>query len=236
MQEQNEWWVYPPPPTIYDRIGNNFITLLFRPLFYIALRFYFRYFHHYHIISYNNKLGTGGSVIVANHSSHLDTLLIFSCLPFRAINQIYSVAAADYFFAKPILKVIAHLLCNIIPIRREVADLKSLSICIEIINNDGTILIYPEGTRTRTGRMGRFKPGVGLLVKKTRCMVYPVFITGTYESMNYRRVVPKPTPIKIALGSPLSYRMLIKKGEGAKEITEVIEKAVVELGHKLGKI
>jgi len=236
MNYSGEWWIYERPPTIYDMVGNNFLTLLLRPFLYIVVKFYFRYFHKLQVLMPEFDLEKGGYIIAANHSSHLDTPLIFSCFPFRYLNRIYAVAAADYFFTNPILKLFAHILCNIIPISRESADFRSLSLCSRILEKGGNVLIYPEGTRTRTGEMGVFKPGVGILVRKSGNPVVPVFISGTFKSMNYRRIVPKFTPISIVFGKEIPYKILSRGNSDARSIARKIQDAVVDISKKSGII
>ncbi len=233
MPTSDEWWRYESPPTIYDLVGDNFITFIIRPLIYIAIKFYFKYFHKIKIVKPNFDLSKGGYIMVANHSSHLDTPLILSCFPLKYVNKIYAVAAVDYFFANPFLKTLAHILCNIIPIQRKSADFKSFFTCAGILKKKGNILIYPEGTRTRTGKMGPFKSGIGILIKKTKSPIIPIYIEGTFESMNYRRVIPKPCPLSIIFGSPIPYHQLTKNNEDIKTITNRIQWLVYSLSKSI---
>ena len=105
-------------------------------------------------------------IIVSNLSSHLDTPLIFSCFPLKYVNRIRALAAKDYFFSNPLVRILTHLLCNLIPISRKSADFTSISMCNKMLKKGNNVVIYPEGTRTRNGIMGEFKPGVGIFLKK----------------------------------------------------------------------
>lgn len=229
VYEGEDWWHYEPPRTPYDLVGNNLITNFLRPYIYLAIRFYFKYFHKLRVSGYNPIFSKHSYIIVSNHSSHLDTPLIFSCFPFKNVNKIRAVAALDYFFSNPIIRVLSHLLCNIIPISRKSADFMAISMCKEILASGGNIIIYPEGTRTRTGKIGEFKPGVGLLLKKTKVSVLPVFIKGTFECFNYKKIFPSFGPIEITFGSPMEFTQQVLNKLSYKEIAERLRKAVIAI-------
>ncbi len=224
---ENDWWHYEPPPTAYDLVGNNILTNFFRPLLYIAVRIYFKYRHNLIISGYNPLGERQPFIIIANHSSHLDTLLLFSCFPFCKINNIRAVAALDYFFAHTITKVLGHLFCNIIPINRKSADFIAFSMCDRILRSGGSIILFPEGTRTRDGNMGDFKPGLGILIKKTKVSVLPAYIRGTYRCLDYRRTLPRSGPIHVRFGEPISLEESQLRKMNHKEITEYIQQAFV---------
>jgi 1-acyl-sn-glycerol-3-phosphate acyltransferase len=222
-----DWWHFEPPPTPYDLVGNNFITKSLRPFLYIMVRLYFKHRHRLSVIGWQTAFAEHPFIIVANHSSHLDTLIIFSCFPFHKINGIRAVAALDYFFVNPVLRVFAHLLCNIIPISRKSSDFIAFSMCERTLKTGGTIIIYPEGTRTRDGKTAEFKPGIGILVQKTKFPVIPVFIEGSYKCFNYKKSIPSSAPIEIKFGVPLRFNE--PAHQDCRTITQTIRNAVIEM-------
>lgn len=227
--QTENWWQYEPPPSPYDLVGNNFVTNFLRPYLYIFVRHYFKLYHKLRVIGWQPSFARHPFIIVSNHSSHLDTPLIFSCFPFYRVNNIRTVAALDYFFANPFLRVVAHLLCNIVPISRKSSDFIAFAMCEKTLKAGGTIIIYPEGTRTRDGKMAEFKPGIGILVQKTKVPVIPAFINGTYQSLNYRKHIPRAAPIQIRFGLPLNFDFNGTVCQDARTITRVIQNAVIEL-------
>lgn len=228
-EEELEWWEYGPPVTAYDLVGNNFLTRFIRSSLYIAIRFYFRFYHKLKVMGNIPDLEGKSYIIVSNHSSHLDTPLIFSCFSLKYVNRIRALAAKDYFFSNPLVRLLTHLLCNLIPISRKSADFTSISMCNEMLNKGKSIIIYPEGKRTRNGIMGEFKHGVGILLKKRCPSVLPVYIEGTYKAMNYKMRYPHQQLVKITFGAPLVFnRELISKMSN-KGIVEKIQKEVVKL-------
>lgn len=224
-----EWWEYGPPVTAYDLIGNNFLTRFIRSALYIAIRFYFRFYHKLKVSGKIPDLEGKSYIIVSNHSSHLDTPLIFSCFSLKYVNRIRALAAKDYFFSNPMIRILTHILCNLIPISRKSADFTSISICNKMLEKGNSIIIYPEGTRTRNGIMGDFKPGVGVLLRKRYPSVLPVYIEGTYKAMNYKMKYPHQKLVKITFGIPVFFnRELINKMSN-KKIAERIQREVVKL-------
>lgn len=228
--ENDAWWYYEPPPTAYDLIGNNILTNFLRPILYVALRMYFRYVHCVIISGYKPSYARQPFIIVANHSSHLDTPLLFSCFPFSKVNKLRAVAALDYFFTHTVTRVSGHLLCNIIPISRKSADFIAFSLCNKILQSGSSIIVYPEGTRTRDGKMGDFKAGIGILVKKTKVPVLPVYIQGTYECFDYKRLLPRGGMIRVWFGEPIVFDEQQLREMNHRDITECIQKAIVALG------
>lgn len=231
--ENEDWWQYESPRSPYELVGNNLFTNLLRPYIYIAIRFYYRHRHKLRLIGYKPVYSKYPYIIVSNHSSHLDTPLIFSCFPFSSVNKTRAVAALDYFFSNPFTRVLTHLLCNIIPINRKTADLTAISMCESVLSSGGNIIIFPEGTRTRTGKMGEFKPGIGLLVKRTRANVLPIFVKGTFECFSYKNFFPSEGSITISFGSPISLSEQELKKLNYKQIAEILRNAVVAAFQKL---
>ncbi len=226
--KSEEWWDYELPATPYELVGNNKLTRLIRPFLYIVIQFYFKRFHSVKVYGYKSLFSKHPYIIIANHSSHLDTPLIFSCFKLNMVNKIRAVAALDYFFSNPIVRVATHLLCNIIPINRKSADFTAISMCKKVLQSGGSIIIYPEGTRTRNGKMAEFKPGVGILIKKTKSPVLPVFIKGTYNCFNHKRAFPCSGPIEILFGKPIEFNALFSAKPGLKEIAMKLREAVIK--------
>ncbi len=230
--EKDDWWKFEPPATPYDLVGNNLFTRLLRPFIYIGIRFYFRHFHAVSISGFKPAYAQKPCIIVANHSSHLDTPLIFSCFAMKQTNSIRAVAALDYFFSNPLLRIATHLLCNIIPISRSSTDFSAMALCKQTLEQGGNIIIYPEGTRTRTGYMGEFKPGIGILVKKTKAAVLPAYIEGTFHCFNSKCVYPRPGPIRIRFGTPLEYNAISSKVTDMRKIAGYLQTEVQKLAQE----
>src|SRR5438067_613888 len=121
---------------------------------------------------------SGPLLIVANHTSHLDSLAVLAALPAALRDRTAVAAAADYFFRSQPLASLAPLLLGAFPFHREGAVSTSLAHCADLTRDGYSILIFPEGTRSPSGAFQPFKPGIGLLARELRLTALPVYLHG----------------------------------------------------------
>jgi 1-acyl-sn-glycerol-3-phosphate acyltransferase len=88
-----------------------------------------------------------------------------------------------------------------------------------VLEGGKSLLIFPEGTRSVTGRLLPFKPGIGILALELDYPVLPVFVGGTYESLPKGHRVPRPSRVEVRFGPALDFTELRKRKaqEAAKE-------------------
>lgn len=146
-------------------------------------------------------------VVVSNHSSHLDCPLIIGALPRRLSKNLATGAAADYFFHSWARRMPTTLFFNAFPIERGFRgrDGKNRGLAGHLLNDGVPLLIFPEGTRSRTGAMGRFTPGVASLCISRNVPCLPVAIVGASLAMPTGSTLPRRgrPPVHIAFGEPL---------------------------------
>ena len=130
-------------------------------------------------------------VVVANHSSHLDAPLIFGGLPRRLSKNLSAGAAADYFFENWYKSLPTKLFFNSFPVERS-GGRGRRGMAGVLLNEGVPLLIFPEGTRSRTGAMGRFTPGAAALSISRNVPVLPIALVGAYAGMPYGATVPVP--------------------------------------------
>lgn len=143
------------------------------------------------------------ALFVANHCSHVDTLSISRALFPYLKGRLAVAAAADYFYRNKIFGALASLLLNTFPLPRQGAVRASLEHCADLVENGWSILIYPEGTRSRTGELLPFKKGAGLLASELKIPVVPIGILGSHKILPKGKTIPKPGPILITIGPPI---------------------------------
>jgi len=123
-----------------------------RALIALIIRGWLRIYHRFEIIGHENLRTNRSLVIVANHSSHLDTLCLLAALPLGNCIAAFPAAAADYFFQSVPRTFVAAVVTNALPFARRVRVRRSLSICSKLLSDPENILIiFPEGTRSETG-------------------------------------------------------------------------------------
>jgi 1-acyl-sn-glycerol-3-phosphate acyltransferase len=172
----------------------------------LIIRGLLRIYNHFEIIGHENLRTNRSLVIVANHCSHLDTLCLLAALPLRKLHRAFPAAASDYFFRSVPRLWAAAVLVNALPFARQAPVRKSLSLCRDLLANPGTILIiFPEGTRSRTGKLGEFKSGIGALVAGRDVAVAPCFIDGSFRAWPKGKRFPRPRKVRLIVGTPHNY-------------------------------
>lgn len=145
----------------------------------------------------------GPVIFVANHASHLDTPLILLSLPDAWRRRTAVAAAADYFFDTWWRAVGSSLLFNTFPIDRRGGAMAATP--GEVLADGWSLVIYPEGTRSTDGWVGRFRMGAAFLAKESGVPVVPVAHRGTFAAMPRGQGWPAPgrRQLTIRFGEPL---------------------------------
>ena len=116
------------------------------------------------------------------------------------------------------------------PFHRHVAIRQSLDLCRQLLANPGNILIiFPEGTRSLTGDMASFRPGVGSLLAGTAVPALPCCIRGSFRAWPKGALLPRPTRLELVIGAPRDYSALPPGKESANHISRDLHDAVQEL-------
>lgn len=145
------------------------------------------------------------AVIVANHSSHLDTPLILGALPPKIARYVATGAAADYFFDVKWRRIVTSMFFNLFPIDRSGLRGKR-GMATALLDKGVPLLIFAEGTRSRTGEMAPFKAGPAALCLSRGVPCLPIGLVGAYEAMPYGKNWPvrgRP-PVYVNFGEPMT--------------------------------
>jgi 1-acyl-sn-glycerol-3-phosphate acyltransferase len=133
-------------------------------------------------------------VLVANHSSHLDTPTLLRALPLKWRQRTAVAAAADYFYKKRAVANAVALTFNTVPIMRRGgggAGNGAFDHVDRLIERRWNLLIYPEGTRSRDGRLGRLHSGAAVIAQQHGIPIVPIRVVGTHDAMPPGRNWPK---------------------------------------------
>jgi 1-acyl-sn-glycerol-3-phosphate acyltransferase len=196
----------------------------------ILIRAWMRIYHRLTILGRENLPREGSFIIVANHASHVDTLAILSALPLRKLHRVFPAAAKDFFFVSVPRTAIAAIVVNALPFDRQTNIRQSLSLCKAMLGNPGNILvIYPEGTRSTTGEIGEFRPGISLLLAGCDLPVVPCYLEGTFRAWPKGAAFPRPRKVRLLIGQPRRYTGLKRGKETAQTICHDLREAVLAL-------
>ena len=165
-------------------------------------------------------------VLIANHSSHLDTISLLSLLPLRRLRRVQPVAAADYFNRNRMVSWFSRTLFNILPIPRQniTAENHPLDLMEKALQRGQSLIIFPEGTRGSGEDPGKFRTGVARLVeRKPEVPVVPCYLVNMGRSLPKGEWIPVPFFAEVRIGKALHLA-----GEH-HQMTAELEKAVAGL-------
>jgi long-chain acyl-CoA synthetase len=131
---------------------------------------------------------------------------------------LHVLGARDYFFDNPLKSWFFSRFFNVVPIRREQTGLDGVRVARDILAAGEPVLIFPEATRSRTGGMQAFKPGLGLLAFETNAAIVPARIEGTYQALPAGRLVPRSLPVRVRFGAPIAMEAYRANGGGKDEL------------------
>ncbi len=199
--------------------------LILRPLFLLVFR--------PRVVGRENVPATGAFIIASNHLSFIDSMAI----PLMAPRRVGYLAKAEYFtgsgikgwFTKTWFTALGAL-----PVERQThrAAQQALDTAMTVLRAGGGFGIYPEGTRSRDGRLARGKTGVAWLALTADCPVVPVGITGTDRIQPVGASWPRPHRFTLVFGKPLTFsehRGMAGSNRARREVTDTIMEAIAEL-------
>ena len=176
---------------------------------------------------------TGPVILASNHLSFIDSIAI----PITAPRRVTYLAKAEYFTGPGIGGWLSKALFSALgalPVERgtQRAAQAALDPALGVLEAGGAFGIYPEGTRSRDGRLARGKTGVAWLALTADCPVVPVAVAGTDKVQPIGARWPRPRRISITFGEPLAFpeqRGQAGKGRARREVTDRIMTAIADL-------
>jgi 1-acyl-sn-glycerol-3-phosphate acyltransferase len=197
----------------------KFVHLLF-------LRPFVRLFSGVNISSREHLVGLDQYMIIANHNSHLDTMLLYYLLPIDHICRTHPVADKLHFSRNRFIFRIVNFLFKPIWVIRGQPDSEPgpLPQVRRALNQGHNVIIFPEGTRGAPGEMQHFKSGIGrLIVESPDIPVIPVLLTGPERALPRANTLLLPVWNNIIVGPP-------QRCHGRhREITGQLEQSIREL-------
>ncbi|MGC1275802.1 MAG: lysophospholipid acyltransferase family protein [Planctomycetaceae bacterium] len=176
------------------------------------------------------RLSPGGGLLLINHQSYLDPLLVG--LP---LSRPVSYLARDTLFRVPVLGPFLRSV-YVMPINREAAGTESIREAIRRMRHGFLVGIFPEGTRTTDGLLGEFKPGFVALVRRAGAPVYPVGIAGAFDALPRGAKWLRPRPMRVVFGEPFTEAELKGGAEALSALAhERIAACVAEADAWLGE-
>ncbi len=173
-----------------------------------------------------DRLDGGPVIFAANHHSHVDTPLLVTSIPPRWRSDLVVGAAADYFFGTRLTAAASALVIGAIPIERAKIGRRSADLAASLLEEGWSLLIYPEGGRSKDGWGQPFRGGAAYLALRCDVPVVPVHVSGSGRILRKGKRLPRPSATTVNFGSPL----VAGAGETSRAFAARIEQAVAALG------
>jgi 1-acyl-sn-glycerol-3-phosphate acyltransferase len=190
-------------------------------------------------VSGRNKLVPGPQILASNHVCNFDPLLV----GLGSRREIHFLAKEELFDASRWFAWLIHTY-NAWPVRRGGGDAAAIKRCSWLLGKRQTIALFPEGTRSKTGDINRFKPGIGMLAITNHVPVVPVHLGGVSRSIisylvdrdfvkrGYRKKPTRNEGIRIAFADPVYPDGFATDRQGYEDLAQEVENRVRELAAK----
>lgn len=153
----------------------------------------------------------GPFILVANHTSHVDTGVLLAALGRHAM-QAHPTAAADYWFRSPAVAWLLHSTLGGIPFDRHRPNVpRALALPAQVLRNGHSLIFYPEGTRSPDGELGPFKSTAGLLALASGAPIVPAYIVGASKALPKGARSIKRHPVRVHFGPPTSIEAYLER-------------------------
>jgi 1-acyl-sn-glycerol-3-phosphate acyltransferase len=181
-----------------------------------AVKSIFKPWYRIQVIGTENFPKEGGVLLCSNHIHNFDPLVVGISTP----RDVYFMAKEEL-FRVPILGGIVRK-CNAFPVKRGMSDREALRKGLGVLKEGNVLGLFPEGTRSKTGELGKGLAGAGFFALRADCLVVPCAVIGPYKSLH---------KLKVVFGKPIQLDDLRKSKASPEIVTELIMSEI----HKLIK-
>jgi 1-acyl-sn-glycerol-3-phosphate acyltransferase len=182
-----------------------------------------------HVEGLENVPKSGPLIIVANHLSNADPPLVHGYLT-PALGRPMHILAKEALFVGPLGTFLRSQ--GITPVRSGGSDIEAYRTALDVLEHGNVLTIFPEGTRSRTGRLGEPKPGVAMLATRSGVPVLPVGISGTDRFLGRGSRFPRiGARIVVRVGKPFTVELdrSVGRRAGMEAVTDRIMRAIAVL-------
>lgn len=177
-------------------------------------------FYRLEIVGEENVPLSGGVLLAANHISVADPPIMGASSPrviyFFAKEQLFKVPVFGWMIAQ----------MNAFPVKREEHDIGAFRKAQHLLQNGQGLLLFPEGTRSKNGELGKARPGVGMLAFRTGVPVVPVHISNSNRMGKFKKV-------RVAFGTPLTPSKEEMEQKNYQSFSDRVLKSIEDLKSKM---
>jgi 1-acyl-sn-glycerol-3-phosphate acyltransferase len=180
--------------TFYD-FAKSVVTGVFKPLYRVKA------------VGLEHFPKEGGVLLCSNHIHNFDPIIVGIMAP-RPVHYM----AKEEIFSVPVLGNIVRK-CNAFPVKRGFNDREALRTGLKILKDGHVFGLFPEGTRSKTGELGKGLSGAGFFALRSTASVVPCAVIGPYKSFQ---------KLKVVYGQPIDLEEMRKEKASAEQVTELI--------------
>jgi 1-acyl-sn-glycerol-3-phosphate acyltransferase len=227
---ENEQWVKLPPYLKHLPLFTRHLdmtSLIFRYLWAFFLKFiFFKTYVRLKVVGDYHRIFKEypRMLVISNHASHLDAVSIAASIPVKYWRDLFIAAAKDYFFSNPVFTFFSQHCLGAIPIDRKDKKGEAIKLIISLLTtlDKMWLILFPEGTRSKDGKIHDFKRGVSIFSEKTQTPILYLYLEGNGELWPKGAVFAKPGKLIIHVGP-------VKQPAPIEEIYEDYRKWVTQI-------
>ncbi|MCR5834218.1 MAG: 1-acyl-sn-glycerol-3-phosphate acyltransferase [Selenomonadaceae bacterium] len=172
------------------------------------------------VIGAENIPNEGGFILAANHLSNWDPPFLGTFVK-REVNYM----GKEELFKNPVMAAVCRAL-HVFPVKRGAADKTAIKTAIKILRDGNCLGIFPEGTRSKTGKMGKPETGVSLIAAMTKAPVIPAAIINTEKIFSSEKFLPR---LVVVYGTPIKFTGSTKDKESLENFAQEIMNEIAKL-------
>ena len=170
--------------------------------------------YQFEVIGKENFPTDGGVLLCSNHISNLDPPTVGIAAP----RQVHFMAKEELFSAPVLGKILPHI--NAFPVKRGMSDREALRKGLGVLKEGKVLGLFPEGTRSETGELGKGLAGAGFFALRSKAQIVPCAVIGPYKP--FKR-------LKVVFGKPIEFDKYRKNKVSAEEATDIIMNEIGKL-------
>ena len=204
---ENEQWIKLPSHLkhlpLFTR-HKDWASLFVRFIWALILKLFFKVYIRLEVVGNYKALFKKHPklILISNHASHLDAITIAASIQLSYWKYLYISAAKDYFFSNALFTFFSKHCLGAIPIDRNKDPGASIRLCLNLIQNLHHIwlILFPEGTRSSSGKIQSFKRGASLFSIKTQTPILFLYLQGNHRLWPKGYFFAKPGHLKLFIG------------------------------------
>lgn len=193
---------------------------MFYKIFKMLCRLWFGAILRTRVIGLENIPKDGAFILAANHVSNWDPPFLGTFMEREVCYM-----GKEELFKNPIMAAICRGL-HVFPVKRGAADKTAIKTAVKILKDGKCLGIFPEGTRSKTGKLGKAEPGVSLIAAMTKAPIIPAAIINTEKIFSKEKFFPR---LAVVYGTPLKFTGSTKDKEALAEFAQSIMKEIARL-------